>query len=199
MALDPIPDEPDDEGPLPSEGERRVVEDADARGIAVILQGGETWYIPALPLSPRGLKIAGLIDQLETLEVDSQAASQVEVVAEKRLIEATDDEAIEAARLRLQSAHAKRRQVDQGLRTLHRELAFHALRAHYRVTREEVGRLVTQRHWPDVVAALHGKDTVAAQQEMALALFERLAKAAGKGSAEVPLGVGTGSGGGAAS
>lgn len=165
---------------LPKEEERRVVEDADARGIAVVLQGGETWYVQPLPLSPRGLKIGALIDQLETLEVDAQSAGRGEAVAEGRLLKAEEDADIEAATKRLHGARERRAKVMQNLKVQHRELAYHALRSHYRLTRDEVGILVTQRHWPDIVAALHGKDTEGTQRELALDLFARLAAATSK-------------------
>lgn len=159
---------------LPKEGERRIVEDADARGIAVVLQGGETWYVPPLPLSPRGQRIAELLDALERHEVDHAAAQRTVAVVSDRLDAASSEADIEEARLRLASAVEKRTKVADVLASTHREIAFHALRTHYRVTRDEAGVLVTQRHWPDVIAALNGRDTTRSQEEMALALLTRL-------------------------
>lgn len=200
--MEPEDDAPEPSKPLPKEGERRIVEDADARGVPVVLQGGEAWYVPSLPLSPRGIRIGALIEALEDLEVEGATAQQGENAAAAALANATDDAAIEAAGKRLKGAAARRRKIDADLRVQHRELAYHALRCHYRVTRDEVGFLVTKRFWPDVVAALQGNDTEASKREMALDLFARLAKITGeeKGRADpVPLGSPTSSGGDAAS
>lgn len=182
--LDNLPPAP----PLPREGESRVVEDADARGIAVVLQGGETWYVAPMPLSPRGLRIGELFDQLEAAEIRLAAGQRAVALVTEALDTATTEEAVAAAEARLQAATTKRNAHEATLKTLHREIAFHALRSHYKVTREEVGALVTQRHWPDIIAALNGRDTEKAKQDQAIDLFERLNRAAGRRDGEGPFG-----------
>jgi hypothetical protein len=187
---DPLDQDPPAAAPLPKEGDRRIVEDADARGLVVVLQGGESWYVAPMPLSPRGERIAALVDQLEGEEVDALAAQRGENSAEARLLAAETDADIETARGRLQGAAKRRREANAKIATLHREIAFHALRSHYRLTREEVGLLVTQRHWQDVVNALHGRDTMESQRRLALDLMERMAAITGggrKANAEVPF------------
>lgn len=160
--------------PLPKEGERRIVQDADARGIEVVLQGGETWYVSPLPLSPRGLRLAGLMEQLEAKEVALSAAQRTVSLLAARLDEAKDESEVAEAEKRLLGAVAARTKVADEISTTHREIAFHALRSTYRLTREEAGALVTQRRWPDILAALNGRDTERSQQEAAIELFQRM-------------------------
>lgn len=173
--MDDAKDDIDEAAPaLPKEADRRHVEDADARGIPVVLQGGEAWYVPPLPLSPRGQRIAQALDEIEALEVDLAAAQRGVAILAEQLDSAATEDAVETVRDRLRSAAAKRTKCADDLSRVHREVAWHALRSHYRVTREEAGLLVTQRHWPDIMAALNGKDTTRSQEEMALALLARL-------------------------
>lgn len=160
--------------PLPREGPCRVVEDADARGIPVPLQGGEVWYIAPMPLSTRGVRLAQLLDALEAQEVDLAAAQKTVALVTARLDAATDESEVVEAQKRLHGAVARRNEAARSVTATHTEIAFHALRCHYRVTREEASLLVTQRRWPDILAALNGRDTERSQQEAAIDLFARL-------------------------
>lgn len=167
--------------PLPVEAERRVVEDADARGVPVRLHGGGVWFIPPLPLSPRGQRIAGLMDDIQRAEVDLAAAQRRVSLATKALDEAGDLPAVEAAQAALHGAVRARDADVARVQTAQASLAYDALRCHYRVTPEEASALVTQRAWSDVLAALNGQDTEEAEHRTAFALLARLREAGKEG------------------
>lgn len=187
------------EAPLPRERARRIAEDADARGIPVVLQGGDAWYVLPLPLAPRGLKIARILDAIEDEEVALGASGKTVALASAALDAADTPEAVEAAKSRLLTAVGARRAVSDVVSGLYRDLGYHALRSLYRVTEEEAARLVTQRRFADVIQALNGRDTERSQQEMAIALFERLRKSMEGAASAGPLGSRSGSAGPAGS
>lgn len=167
---------------LPKESERRQVTDADARGMPLVLCGGERWYVPALPLSPRGQKIADLLDSLTDLNIESASAQRRCEITQKALEEASTDSAIDDAGKRLRAATVALDGAEKKIQTVRGEVAFHALRAHYRVTREEVDLLLTTRHWPDLLSALNGQESQEHLREIALQFFERMNNRGGNGS-----------------
>lgn len=190
--------------PLPREAACRLVEDADARGIPVELQGGETWYVTALPLSPRGQRLADLIDESQRVSIEGAGADRIVDICSKTLDTANTAEEVEQAMRHLQGAVEKRSAVEKRIETIRAEIAYHALRSQYRVSRSEVDRLVTARHFPEILAALNGQETKAAGIEAAFAALRRWHEITnGRGGdpldGRAPFAPGTSSAGGAAS
>lgn len=171
--------EPEAQKPLPREAACRIVEDAEVRGLPVVLSGGETWYVAPIALNPRGQRLAELMDSLTDLDTDSLAAEKGCSLAQKALEAAETEEAVEAAATRLKGAAARLRRAEAALMAARSEVAYHALRSLYRVTREESDVLVNQRHWGDVVAAVNGRDTSEVEQARALRLVQILKGQAG--------------------
>lgn len=158
---------------LPREASCRLVEDADARGIAVELQGGETWYVSPLPLSPRGQKLADLIDESQRVSIEGAGADRIVDICTKTLDTANTVEEVEQAMRHLTNAVEKRGVVEKRIEVLRAEIAYHALRTQYRLSRGDVDRLVTSRHFAEILAALNGQETKAAGIEAAFAALRR--------------------------
>lgn len=174
---------------LPREADRRRVEDADARGIAVRLEGGETWYVPPLPLSPRGGRIADLMDAMMGAEVRLQSAIKRVEIAERALMDAEDVEAVDAAEERLRDYVRQREAVSDDLQAHCSQIAYHALRCMYEVTEDEAKRLVSQRYFEEVLQAVNGQSTQTSDIEFAAQVMARLGEVKGGngGDAGVPF------------
>lgn len=182
---DPLPDAgaPETSPPsLPSEADRRIVEDADARGMPLTLSGGERWYVPPLPLSPRGEVLARLLDSLTDLNVDAVAAQRTADLLQGKLEASTDEDEITALAGRLRKAVEALAKVEDRIAGVQAEVAWNALRTHYRVSREESDRLVTRRHWRDLLSALQGRETEEHVREVALRFLQEMNARGGDGS-----------------
>jgi hypothetical protein len=175
-------DTPESLPPLPREADRRVVEDADARGMPLTLAGGERWFIPPLPLSPRGQVIATLLDSLTDLNVDAVAAQRTADLLQGRLEACQDEDEIGRLAGRLKAASEALARVEDRIATVQAEVAWNALRTHYKVTREESDRLINRRHWRDVLSALQGRETEEHCREVALAFLKQVGDRGGNGS-----------------
>lgn len=186
---------------LPKEADARLVEDADVRGAAVRLQGGEVWHVPALSLSPRGTKIAEQMDRMESLEIDLRAAQRRVEIAEGRMDAAEDEDAIERATDALKACCQARTKIVHHVEGAQAEIAYHALRCHYRVSREQATALVTQACFEEVLAALNGQKTKMSEVAFAVEVIRRVKQEQGGGEddSDDPLAVAKSSVGGATS
>jgi hypothetical protein len=165
---------------LPREEERREVRDADALGLPLLLQGGEVWYVPSLPLSARGQRLGSLLDDLQRIDMRLAHAQRI-VDLRANALDAADTEEAAGNALNLLEASVERRDAEQRKSLACRaEIAWHALRCFYRVSREESDGLVTQRHWPDLLAALMGQDTTEAKVALALDTLKRVREITGE-------------------